>query len=99
MSHIGQDSGISYQNLFKTMTQGVVYQNSEGKIIAVNKAAEKILSLTFCKKIRNDKGYWEQVDVYIHEHTEADISHGICPECMKEHYPEEYEDIKKTTDN
>ena len=50
MSHIGQDSGISYQNLFKTMTQGVVYQNSEGKIIAVNKAAEKILGLTFCKK-------------------------------------------------
>ena len=43
---------------------------------------------SFCKKIRNDTGYWEQVDVYIHEHTEADISHGICPECMKEHYPE-----------
>lgn len=43
---------------------------------------------SFCKKIRDDKGYWEQVDVYIQEHTEADISHGICPECMEEHYPE-----------
>ncbi len=45
---------------------------------------------SYCKKIRNDKGYWEQVDVYIHKHSQADISHGICPECMKKHYPEEY---------
>ncbi len=42
---------------------------------------------SFCKKIRDDKGYWEQVDVYIHKHTEADISHSVCPECMKVHYP------------
>ena len=41
-----------------------------------------------CKKIRDDKGYWEQVDVYIHQHTDADVSHGICPECAKEHYPD-----------
>ena len=43
---------------------------------------------SFCKKIRDDKGYWEQVDVYIHKHSQADISHGICPECAKEHYPD-----------
>ena len=43
----------------------------------------------FCKKIRDDKGYWEQVDVYINKHSEADISHSICPECLKKHYPEE----------
>jgi hypothetical protein len=42
---------------------------------------------SFCKKIRDDKGYWEQVDIYIHKHSQADISHSICPECMKEHYP------------
>ena len=48
---------------------------------------------TFCKKIRDDKGYWERVDVYIHKYSDADISHSVCPECMKEHYPEEYEDI------
>lgn len=42
---------------------------------------------SFCKKIRDDKGYWEQVDVYIHKHTAADISHSVCPECMREHYP------------
>lgn len=46
-----------------------------------------------CKKIRDDKGYWEQVDVYIHKNTQADVSHGICPECMKKHYPEESAEI------
>jgi hypothetical protein len=43
---------------------------------------------SFCKKIRDDKGYWEQVDVYIYKYLQADISHGICPECAKEHYPD-----------
>ena len=43
---------------------------------------------SFCKKIRDDKGYWEQVDVYIHKYSQADISHSICPECAKEHYPD-----------
>lgn len=36
-----------------------------------------------CKKIRDDKGSWEQMEVYISEHTEADFSHGYCPECAK----------------
>jgi len=35
----------------------------------------------WCKKIRDDKGYWEQVEVYIRDHTEAEFSHGLCPEC------------------
>ena len=43
---------------------------------------------SYCKKIRNDKGYWEQVDVYIHKYSQADISHSICPDCSKEHYPD-----------
>lgn len=41
-----------------------------------------------CKKIRNDTGYWEQIEVYIREHSEAVFSHGICPECMYKLYPE-----------
>jgi hypothetical protein len=40
-----------------------------------------------CKKIRDDKGYWSEVETYIHEHTEADFSHGICPDCAKKLYP------------
>jgi len=41
-----------------------------------------------CKKIRDDKGYWNQMEIYIHEHSEADFSHSICPDCMKALYPE-----------
>lgn len=41
-----------------------------------------------CKKIRDDKGYWQLVEVYIRNHSEADFSHGICPECMQILYPE-----------
>jgi PAS domain S-box-containing protein len=41
-----------------------------------------------CKKIRDDKGYWNKLENYIREHSEADFSHGICPECVKELYPE-----------
>jgi hypothetical protein len=51
------------------------------------KALRGILPLcSFCKKIKNDKGHWEQVDVYIHEHSQADVSHSVCPECMRKHY-------------
>ncbi len=45
-----------------------------------------------CKKIRDDKGYWNQIEVYIRDHSEAEFSHGICPECEKKLYPEYYED-------
>jgi PAS domain S-box-containing protein len=38
---------------------------------------------SFCKKIRDDKGYWDQVDTYLSKHSQADISHSLCPECRK----------------
>ncbi len=50
---------------------------------------------SFCKKIRNDQDYWEQVDVYIERHTSAQFSHGVCDACMKEHYPEIFEETQK----
>jgi integral membrane sensor domain MASE1 len=53
---------------------------------------------SFCKKIRDDKGYWEQVDVYIHKYSEANISHSICPKCMKTQYPNVYSSIYSDKD-
>jgi PAS domain S-box-containing protein len=41
-----------------------------------------------CKKIRDDKGYWSQVESYIQEHSEAKFSHGLCPDCIKKLYPD-----------
>jgi ketosteroid isomerase-like protein len=41
-----------------------------------------------CKKIRDDAGYWHQVETYIHDHTEAEFSHGLCPDCIPRFFPE-----------
>lgn len=42
---------------------------------------------SFCHKIRNDQKSWERLEKYIGDHSEAEFSHGICPECAKKHYP------------
>lgn len=46
-----------------------------------------------CKKIRDDKGYWKEVERYIGEHSEAEFSHSICPECMRKLYPEYADEV------
>lgn len=43
---------------------------------------------SFCKKIRDDRGYWNQIEAYIQDHSEASFSHGLCKDCAKRHYPE-----------
>jgi len=43
---------------------------------------------THCKKIRDDNGYWNQVESYIREYSKAEFSHGICPECAEKYYPD-----------
>jgi len=64
------------------------------KAIDEIKVLQGILPIcSFCKNIRNDQGYYEQIEGYIHKHSGVDFSHTICPSCMKKHYPEEYESI------
>jgi len=65
------------------------------KNAALQDAMEEIRTLRgilplcmFCKKVRIDEDYWQQVDIYINEHTDAEVSHGLCPECYAEHYPD-----------
>jgi hypothetical protein len=47
---------------------------------------------SFCKQVRNDEGYYEQIDIYVHEHADVDFSHTICPDCAREHYPDFFQD-------
>ncbi len=77
------------------LTLRSLQKSLEDKNAQLQKALDEIKTLrgilplcSFCKKIRDDKGYWEQVDVYIHKHSQADISHSICPDCAREHYPD-----------
>lgn len=46
-----------------------------------------------CKKIRDDQGYWKQIDAYICEHTDTEFSHGICPDCAAKLYPQYYKNM------
>jgi GAF domain-containing protein len=57
-------------------------------------ALEKVKALhgllpicAWCKRIRDDHGYWSQVEAYIHAHTGADFTHGICPDCLEKQRP------------
>jgi hypothetical protein len=52
-----------------------------------------------CKNIRNDNGYWQQVEVYIRQHSKVKFSHSICPECAHQLYPELYHEAKKEKKN
>lgn len=61
------------------------------KVLAETKTLRGIIPICMiCKQIRNDKGFWEQVEVYVHNHSEADFSHGICPNCIQEKFPKVY---------
>ncbi len=44
-----------------------------------------------CKKIRDDQGYWRQIEQYLHDHSQAQFSHGVCPECARKFYPDIYD--------
>jgi AmiR/NasT family two-component response regulator len=69
------------------------------KLRFLNKELEKALSeiktlrgilpiCASCKNVRDDKGYWNQIESYIRDHSEAEFSHSLCPECAKKLYPD-----------
>ena len=59
------------------------------KALANVKALSGLLPICAgCKKIRDDQGYWSQVECYVQEHSEATFTHGLCPDCIKKWYPE-----------
>ncbi len=73
-----------------------VEEEREKLILELREALSRVKALSgllptcaYCKKIRNDKGEWEQIEVYIKEHSEAHFTHGICPECKAKLYSEE----------
>lgn len=64
-------------------------------IKALQKALDEVKTLggllpicASCKKIRDDKGYWQQIEVFIRDRSDAEFSHGICPECTEKLYPD-----------
>lgn len=67
--------------------------HKKNRLLEEAKAQIKVLSgiipiCSFCKEIRDDKGYWNQLEKFISENSEALFSHSACPKCMKKHYPQ-----------
>ena len=61
--------------------------------IEENKQLRLLIPICFhCKKVRNDKGFWDNVESYITIHSNIDFSHGICPDCMTKYYSESSDD-------
>lgn len=65
-----------------------------GKVRELHKALDEVRTLrgivpicAHCKRIRDDKGFWQQVEQYVAAHSEAQFTHGFCPECVKTFYP------------
>lgn len=73
-----------------------IYDRDRELLVAeLREALEKVKTLSgflpicaYCKKIRDDRGYWNAIEQYISEHSEAQFSHGICDDCMKKRHPE-----------
>lgn len=71
------------------------FDKQERLVVELKKALDEIKTLSgflpicaSCKKIRDDRGYWNELEKYISEHSEAQFSHGLCPECAERLYPE-----------
>jgi len=84
---------------FGMITDITALKDTEAKlhetVTKLRQALEQIKTLhviipicVHCKQIRDDQGFWKQLEVYVREHTEAQFSHGICPACLEKHYPD-----------
>jgi len=84
----------------KTISKRKQVEKEREKLIAeLQDAATKIKILSgllpicsSCKKIRDDKGYWKQIESYIRDHSEAEFTHSMCPICAKKFYPEFFQE-------
>ena len=82
-----------------------VEQEKEMLIAELQRAVKEIKTLrgilpicAHCKKIRDDTGYWNQIESYINQHSEVSFSHGICPDCIEKLYPDIAPEILKKID-
>ncbi len=101
--HAGRRAGELL--VLREITERVRFEEEQARLIAeLNEALAQVKKLSgllpicaICKKIRNDAGYWTEVEEYIASHSEADFTHGICPECMARYYPDLFENEAKVS--
>lgn len=81
--HVARD--ISQQKLAEAEKENLITELQEA-LSQVKQLSGFLPICASCKKIRDDKGYWNQIESYISQHSEAEFSHGICPDCIKKLY-------------
>ncbi|MFH2037436.1 MAG: PAS domain S-box protein, partial [Candidatus Zixiibacteriota bacterium] len=89
-------------SIFRDITARKRVEAERDKIITeLREAINKVKTLSglipicaSCKKIRDDQGYWSDVELYISKHSDAEFSHGLCNDCMKKLYPEQYDRLR-----
>jgi hypothetical protein len=84
-----------FRHFLHAATQDLVAANEELKrrMDEINRLRDIIPICSCCKKIRDDKGYWNQLEIYLREHSNMEFSHGLCPDCLKRLYPDIADDI------
>ncbi len=87
--HARVQVGVRVLDLQRSLSNRV--QELEEVLARVKRLQGLLPICSYCKKIRNDRNYWQQVESYIGEHTEAEFSHGICPDCYEKYAKPELE--------
>ena len=94
------------RSIFYAIERKALNDRQDDLIAQLKKALKEIKMLSGllpicanCKKIRDDKGYWHMVENYISSHAEVEFTHGICPDCMKELYPEFLDKEEEKSEN
>jgi PAS domain S-box-containing protein len=87
---------IGFRGIAHDITDRKLAENEREKLIKdlqdalaeVKKLSGLLPICAYCKNIRDDKGYWNRIESYLQNHSKAQFSHGICPECAEKHYPD-----------
>lgn len=95
-----------YQGIDRDITERRIMEHQREKLIVkLQKALAEIKELrgflpicAECKKVRDDEGYWQQIEKYIQDRTKAKFSHGLCPCCAEKLYPEIYKSMSSEKD-
>ena len=99
-TRFGELAAISLQNSIIQEQRDRLEHEQEATIGQLREALDQVKTLSgllpmcsICKKVRDDQGYWNKLEEYLSKHSSAEVSHGLCPDCVREHYPEVYEEM------
>ena len=92
----GNGKPIGFRGIAHDITERKLAENEREKLIKelqdalaeVKRLSGLLPICSHCKKIRDDKGYWNRIESYLQDHSNAEFSHSVCPECAKKYYPD-----------